>query len=63
MKWIQQVLWKIQSGHESVHRQMERQTDGETDRNGETSVSPFIMMVNFTSMILNLMYLYVSIYL
>ena len=28
MKWIQQALLKIQSGHDSVHRQ----TDGQTDR-------------------------------
>ena len=31
MKWIQQVLGKIQSGHDSVHRQMDGQTDGLTD--------------------------------
>ena len=37
MKWIHHVLWKIQSGHDSVHRQ----TDGRTDGQGETSIPPF----------------------
>ena len=36
MKWIQWVLFKIQSGHNSVHRrtdgQTDRRTDGQTDR-------------------------------
>ena len=27
MKWIQLVLWKIQSGHDFVHRQTDRRTD------------------------------------
>ena len=27
MKWIQQVLLKIQSGHDSVHRRTDVQTD------------------------------------
>ena len=27
MKWIQLLLWKIQSRHDFVHRQMDRQTD------------------------------------
>ena len=35
MKWIQQVLLKIQSGHNSIHRQ----TDGWMD--GPTSIPPF----------------------
>ena len=26
MKWIRLVLWKLQSGHDSVHRQMDRRT-------------------------------------
>ena len=33
MKWIQRVLLKIQSGHDSVHRR--------TDRQDETSIPPF----------------------
>ena len=33
MKWIQRVLLKIESGHDSVHRQ--------TDGQGETNISPF----------------------
>ena len=33
MKWILQVLLKIESGHDSVHRR--------TDRQGETSIPPF----------------------
>ena len=37
MKWIRQVLLKIQSGHDSVHRR----TDGRTDGQGETSIPPF----------------------
>ena len=36
MKWIRQVLWKIQSGHDFVHRQMDRQTDGLMDGQRET---------------------------
>ena len=32
MKWIRMVLWKIQSGQHSVHRRMNRQTDGKTDK-------------------------------
>ena len=31
MKWIQQVLLKIQSGHDSVHRRTDRRTDGRTE--------------------------------
>ena len=31
MKWIQLVLWKIQSGHDFVHRRTDRQTDRRTD--------------------------------
>ena len=27
MKWIRLVFWKLQSGHDSVHRQKDRQTD------------------------------------
>ena len=30
MKWIQLVLWKIQSGHDFVHRQTDGWTDGRT---------------------------------
>ena len=30
MKWIQLVLWKIQSGHDSFHRWTYRRTDGQT---------------------------------
>ena len=37
MKWIRWVLLKIQSGHDSVHRR----TDGWTDGQGETSITPF----------------------
>ena len=33
MKWVGLVLWKIQSGHDSVHRW--------TDEQGETSIHPF----------------------
>ena len=33
MKWIWQILLKIQSGHDSVHRR--------TDGQGETSIPPF----------------------
>ena len=32
MKWIQWVLLKIQSGHDSVHRRTDGQTDGQTDK-------------------------------
>ena len=45
MKWIRRVLLKIQSGHDSVHRQTDGQTDGQTegrrDGQGETSIPPF----------------------
>ena len=37
MKWIWRVLLKIQSGHDSVHRRTDRQTDGRR----ETSIPPF----------------------
>ena len=37
MKWIWQVLLKIQSGHDSVHRR----TDGWTDGQGVTSIPLF----------------------
>ena len=37
MKWIRWVLLKIQSGHDSVHRRTDRQTDGQ----GDTSIPPF----------------------
>ena len=48
MKWIQLILWKIQSGHDSVHKRtdgkMDGRTDGRTDRwtdgQGETSIPP-----------------------
>ena len=33
MKWIRQILWKLHSGHDSVHR---RRTDGR-----ESSIPPF----------------------
>ena len=33
IKWIRQILFKIQSGHDSVHRR--------TDGQGETSIPPF----------------------
>ena len=33
MKWVRLVLWKIHSGHDSVHRR--------TDEQGETSIHPF----------------------
>ena len=32
MKWIRQVLLKMQSGHHSVHRRTDRRTDRWTDR-------------------------------
>ena len=41
MKWIQGVLWKIQSGHDSVHRRTDGQTDRRTDGQGDTSIPPF----------------------
>ena len=41
MKWIQRVLWKTQSRHNSVHRWTDRRTDGWTDGQGETSMPPF----------------------
>ena len=41
MKWIRQILLKIQSGHDSVHRRTDRQTDRWTDGQGETSIPPF----------------------
>ena len=34
MKWIWLVLWKVQSGHEALHRR----TDGRTDEQGETRI-------------------------
>ena len=37
MKWIPLVLWKLQSGHDSVHRRTDRLTDGRR----ETSTPPF----------------------
>ena len=37
MKLIRLVLWKLQSGHESVHRRTDRRTDGRR----ETSIPPF----------------------
>ena len=36
MKWIRQVLWKIQSGHDLVYTKTDRRTDGRTD--GRTDV-------------------------
>ena len=37
IKWIWRVLLVLQSGHDSVHRR----TDGQTDGQGETSIPPF----------------------
>ena len=37
MKWNRREFLKIQRGHDSVHRR----TDGRTDGQGETSISPF----------------------
>ena len=39
MKWIQQVLLKIQTGHDSVHRWKVGWTNGGTDGQNETSIS------------------------
>ena len=41
IKWIRQVLWKIQSRHDFVHRRMDRRTDRQTDGRCETSIPPF----------------------
>ena len=45
MKWIRWVLLKIQSRHDSVHRQTDGQTDGRTDGRtdgqGDTSIPPY----------------------
>ena len=41
MEWIWCVLLKIQSGHDSVHRRTDEQTDRRTDKQGETSIPPF----------------------
>ena len=41
MKWIRQVLLKIQSGHDSVHRRTDGQTDGRTDGQGESRIPLF----------------------
>ena len=43
MKWIQLVLWKLQSGQDFVHRRTDGWTDGQTDGRPETSIPP----VNF----------------
>ena len=32
MRWIRLVLWKIQNGHDSVHRRTDGRTDGRTDK-------------------------------
>ena len=46
MKWIRWVFLKIQSGHDSVHRQTDGQTDGRTD--GPTDkVIPVYPPINF----------------
>ena len=37
VKWIQRVLWKIPSRHDSAHRR----TDGRTDGQGETTIPSF----------------------
>ena len=41
MKWIQPVVWKLESRHDSVHRLMDRETDAQTDGWRETSIFPF----------------------
>ena len=41
MKWIWLVLWKLQSGHDSIHRWTDRLMDGQTDGRLETSTPPF----------------------
>ena len=41
IKWIWQVLLKIQSGHDSVHRRTDGRTDGRTNGQGETSIPRF----------------------
>ena len=50
MKWIRLVLWKIQSGHDFVHRQTDRRTDGQKDGWHETSIPPFQLrgIINMT---------------
>ena len=45
MKWIRRVLWKIHSGHDSVHRQTE---DGQTDK--VKPVYPLQLHIRFTSL-------------
>ena len=42
MKWIWLVLWKLQSGHDSVHRQIDGQTNGRC----ETSIPHFQLRWN-----------------
>ena len=37
MKWVRIVLWKIQSGHDYVHRLTDGQADGRKDGQCETS--------------------------
>ena len=43
MKWIRRVLLKIQSGHDSVHRWTDGQTDGRTMWNQYTPLSTSLM--------------------
>ena len=40
MKWIRWIFLKIQSGHDSVHRQTDGRTDRRTDGQGDTSIPP-----------------------
>ena len=40
MKWIRWAFLKIQSGHDSVHRWTDGQTDRRTDGQGDTSIPP-----------------------
>ena len=41
MKWIRWVFFKIQSGHDSVHRRTDGRTDRRTDGQGDTSIPPY----------------------
>ena len=68
MKWFRQVLWKIQSGHDFVHRRMGGQRDGQTDRRTdgqmdgrrETSIPPF--QLRWSDGYKNDVYIYISLY-
>ena len=52
MKWIQLVLLKIQSGHDSVHRRTDRRMDGR--KNKVRPVYPPFSFVEAGGMIMNL---------